>query len=177
MLLTWMELALEAKRAARKSRRMGRPRTERLESRTLLTSAFSPLIDLGTVEGSRAYYGYVNAGTRPIEYHSVTLEASGTLTASIQRMTSNADLFLVKDANHNGRIDSGELLATSTHPGTQSDWVVKSLSAGTYYIGVVARGGATWYSLALIADYAGNNLAAARSFGTLSTGGATASDF
>src|SRR5205085_2596843 len=143
-----------ARRAARRLLCAGAPLMEELESRRLLSGVIAPEINVGFLEGSRAYYGFVNATTRPIDYHSVTLEAPGTLTAWLVGMSSNADLFLVYDTNHNGRIDSGEVLATSTHPGTQSDLIFKSLAAGTYHIGVASRGGTTGYTLALIADYA-----------------------
>lgn len=149
---------------------------EQLEQRTLLSGSLVGAIPIGWFEGSHVYYGSVNAVTQPIQYHSIYMESSGTLNIRLLGMQSNADLVLIKDFNHNGNIDAGEVLATSTNPGTQTDSIVKSLAAGTYYIGVASRGGNTNYTLALIADYAGNTLGAARNVGTISSS-VTVGDF
>lgn len=149
---------------------------EQLERRTLLNGALTAAVPIGPLEGSHVYYGSVNAVTQPIQYHSVFMEAPGTLTAWLLGMKSNADLVLIKDSNYSANVDAGEVLATSTNPGTQSDVIFKSLRAGTYYIGVASRGGNTSYTLALTADYAGNTLGAARNVGTISSS-VSAGDF
>lgn len=149
---------------------------EQLERRTLLSGALAAAIPIGPLEGSHVYYGSVNAANHPVQYHSVFMEATGTLTVWLVGLQSNADLVLIKDFNYNGNIDPGEVLATSNNPGTRSDWIVKSQAVGTYYIGVVSRGGNTNYTLALTADYAGNTLGAARNIGTIS-GSVTVGDF
>src|SRR5205807_3267042 len=83
-------------------------------------------------------------------------------------LSANANLELIRDANHNGKLDSGELLASSNSPGAASESIVKSLSAGTYIAAVVAVGQArTRYHLMLTADYAGNNIPGARDVGSL----------
>lgn len=149
---------------------------EQLERRTLLSGSLAGALPIGWLEGSHVYYGSVNAATQPIQYHSFYMESSGTLSIRLLGMQSNADLFLIKDFNYNGNVDAGEVLATSTNPGTQSDSIFKSLAAGTYYIGVASRGGNTNYTLALSADYAGNTLGAARNMGTIA-GSVSAGDF
>jgi len=151
-------------------------KAEPLERRTLLSGSLAGAVPIGWYEGSHVYYGAVNAVTQPIQYHSFFMESAGTLSIRLLGMQSNADLFLVKDFNYNQSIDAGEVLATSTNPGTQSDSIFKSLAGGTYYIGVASRGGNTSYTLALSADYAGNTLATARNMGTLA-GSVSAGDF
>lgn len=150
---------------------------EPLERRALLSGTMANPVSVGLLDGSRAFTDSVDSHTNPCDWRSVTLSASGILSASLTNLTANADLALVRDANHNGRVDSGELLAQSAHPGTAGESIVKPLPAGTYLVGVFAAAGAkTSYRLSLTADYAGNTLGTARNVGTLASS-ATVRDF
>jgi pimeloyl-ACP methyl ester carboxylesterase len=71
-------------------------------------------------------------------------------------MYGSADVSLIRDANNNGRVDSGEVLASSEGSSNKliSGNRLDNLSAGTYYVRVK---GNTSYGLAVNLDQAGNS--------------------
>jgi hypothetical protein len=149
---------------------------EALETRALLSGSITAL-QTGLLEGRRGFVGSVNARTKPADYRSFTLEAPASLSAVLDHLTANANLTLIHDANHNGRIDSGEVLANSAHTGTSAQVISKSLAAGTYIVAVAATSAAgASYHLSLTSDYAGNTPKTARNIGTLAAS-ATFHDF
>jgi hypothetical protein len=85
------------------------------------------------------------------DFYKLSLGAGRWLTATLSGLASDANLQLIKDANGNGTIDSGDTLATSTKTGTASDAITKFLSTGTYFVRVTRFSGDTNYSLALSA--------------------------
>src|SRR5439155_18743239 len=98
----------------------------------------------------------------------LTLAVAATFKATLSGLSANADLQLIKDANGNLVVDSGETLASSAHTGTTAETITKSLAAGTYYVRVFTPvAAATNYSLVLKSDAAGNTLGAARNVGAL----------
>ena len=150
---------------------------EALEGRALLSGSIATALQTGTLEGRRGFLGSVSSRTNPADYRSFTLEAPATLSAILDNLKANASLALIQDANHNGHVDAGELLATSAHGGTSSQTISRSLAAGTYIVGVFAdKATSTSYHLSLTSDYAGNNLTSARNIGTLASS-ATFHDF
>ena len=64
--------------------------------------------------------------------HRVTKD--GTVGATLSPSFGNADLALIRDANGNGVVDAGEVLASSALGGNQLDRVSKAVSAGTYFV-------------------------------------------
>jgi murein DD-endopeptidase MepM/ murein hydrolase activator NlpD len=95
----------------------------------------------------------------------------------LKDMYGSADVSLIRDANNNGRVDSGEVLASSEGSSNKliSGNLLDNLSAGTYYVRVK---GNTSYGLAVNLDQAGNSrsegnpggfsINKARNLGTLS---------
>jgi hypothetical protein len=145
---------------------------ESLERRALLSASIATALQTGNLEGRRGFVGSVSSRTKPADYRSFTLEAPATVSALLDASKPNASLTLIHDVNHNGQIDAGEVLATTTHR-----TITQSLAAGTYIIGVLAGSAASAsYHLSLTSDYAGNTLKAARNVGTLSSS-ATFHDF
>ena len=141
---------------------------ERLEPRRLLSGSFADPINLGLLEGTASFADSVDARANPADYRSITLATPGNLSVALLGLSANADLALIHDANHNGRIDRGEVLGSSAHPGTSPEFISQFLAAGTYLIGVYAAAGAkTGYRLTVATDFAGQSIFKARNIGTL----------
>jgi hypothetical protein len=86
---------------------------------------------------------------------------------SITGLTDNVDLYLIRDVNGNGLIDSGETIASSTQAGITNESLLSYLDTGSYFALVYQRSGATNYAFQASAtvlpkDYAGNTIAAAK---------------
>ncbi len=107
------------------------------------------------------------------DYYRFTLDTYTDFNLALSRLTANADVQLIRDGNHNGLIDAGEITATSTLPSTTPEQISRPLDGGTYYVRVYDSGTATNYVLDLNAtpavppDLAGHSLVAARNLGTL----------
>ena len=64
--------------------------------------------------------------------------------------TFGANLYLARDANNNGFIEGSEILQQSNNAGNDS--IFRSITAGTYYVGVTQNGAYTTYDLDLDVD-------------------------
>jgi hypothetical protein len=141
---------------------------ERLESRRLLSVSLSGATNLGAFNGRSTFNDSLSSSNMS-DVRKLTLAVAATLKASLSGLSANADLQLIKDANSNLIVDSGEVLANSAHTGAAAESLSKSLAAGTYYVRVFEPASAsTKYSLVLQSDAAGNTLGAARNVGALS---------
>jgi hypothetical protein len=104
----------------------------------------------------------------PNDIFKFSLTAQGTITASFPStgIGSDPDLQLIQDANGNGVIDSGEILASGTHLILGGVSLSRTVAAGTYYLNVkwVPRA-TTTYHLTLTADTAGGSPRQARGMG------------
>lgn len=85
--------------------------------------------------------------TDTLDFYRFNISSRGSVGITLSGMTSDADLRLIRDRNNNGRVDSGEVLATSILAGTQIDRIVRDLEAGTYFIQVNRFSGNTNYTL------------------------------
>lgn len=106
------------------------------------------------------------------------LSTESRLNLTLTGLTADADVRLIRDANGNGSVDSGEEVARSQLDGTRDEAIVlNTLAAGTYFAQVYQYSGNTPYSLNLTAtptfippiDNAGNTLLTARNIGELTT--------
>ncbi len=93
--------------------------------------------DLDSLTGLRSRQGYVG-GLDSVDYFKFDLSAIRDLTLSLtgvggNELTSNLSLRLIQDKNHNGQIDSGEVLDSSTRGGFLNESLNKVLAGGTYY--------------------------------------------
>ncbi len=71
--------------------------------------------------------------------HRINFNGIGALNVTLNSLTANADMRLIYDANNNGIIDAGEVIATSANTGTTSEsFNLSNLAAGSYYIDVYA---------------------------------------
>ena len=129
--------------------------------------------NLGTASGTQSYSDYVNS-TDTDDFYKFVLGANSNVTLSLTGLGADAALQLIKDANNNGVIDSGDVLATSNNSGTNNESISSTLTAGTYFARVYRVSGDTSYTLTTNVtavpppDNAGNTLAAARNLGTAS---------
>jgi len=126
----------------------------------------------------RQLYSSQSVSTNNEKYYRFTIgESAGRLSVGLKDMYGSADVSLIRDANNNGRVDSGEVLASSEGSSNKliSGNLLDNLSAGTYYVRV--KGNAS-YGIAVNLDQAGNSASEgnpggfsinkARNLGTLS---------
>lgn len=103
--------------------------------------------NLGVLIGGRAFRGSVS-GSSPLDIYRFRLDARSDLHLMLAGLSDDADLYLIRDTNGNGLVDSGEVLASSLRSGTQVEAIsLSGLAMGHYYVAVAQYGGATDYSL------------------------------
>lgn len=126
----------------------------------------------------RKLYSSQSVSTNNDKYYRFTIgKPGGRLSVGLKDLSGSADVSLIRDANKNGRVDSGEILASSVGSSNKliSGNQLDNLSAGTYYVRV--KGNAR-YGIAVNLDQAGNSrsegnsggfsINKARNLGTLS---------
>ncbi|MBW4581270.1 MAG: S8 family serine peptidase [Tildeniella nuda ZEHNDER 1965/U140] len=129
---------------------------------TLSTAA-----NFGILTGQRSTNDFVT-NANPQAFYRFQLNAISNLNLTLNGLSADADLYLIRDNNNNGAIDSNDVLAASVAPGTTPDSInVTGLAAGTYFVDVIRYSGNTTYNLTLTADAAGNTLNTARNIGSL----------
>lgn len=121
---------------------------------------------MGTLNGSRYFSGGVNSidfsgqgqgGFLPpppvdtADYYSFSLGTTSNFSLSLSGLSADADVQLIRDGNYNGIVDFGEVIASSTRGGTDSESIsVTNLGADTYNVLVFPFGSAnTGYDLTL----------------------------
>jgi hypothetical protein len=104
--------------------------------------------NIGTLAAPVSFKDYVGADDS-VDLYKFTLSRTKPFTASLSRLSADANLQLIRDANGNGIIDAGETLSTSAKIGTSGESIIKALPAGTYYARVYRGSGDTNYSLGL----------------------------
>ena len=105
----------------------------------------------------RQLYSSQSVSTNNDKYYRFTIgESAGRLSVGLKDMSGSADVSLIRDANNNGRVDSGEVLGSSEGSSNKliSGNLLDNLSAGTYYLRV--KGNAS-YGIAVNLDQAGNS--------------------
>lgn len=94
------------------------------------------------------------------DFYRFSLNGRSSFNLTVDGLRADADVQLIRDANSNGQIDSGEVIASSTKGGTTAESIKNTLEAGTYYIRTYRFSGDTYYNLNVSAtpvDYAGNS--------------------
>jgi hypothetical protein len=124
--------------------------------------------NLGIVNGLTSVNDYVSVSDT-VDLYRFTASAAGTVSAQLTPQFGNANLALIRDANNNGVVDAGEILASSSLTGTQPDRVSRSIAAGNYFLRVnyADPSGAARHFLTFHTDYAGSTTATARNVGAL----------
>lgn len=99
--------------------------------------------DVRTLNGSRHFSGSLvtgvtSSGRRDTQdFYRFNLDTTSDFSLSLTGMTSNANVEVIRDANRNGVIDVGEVIAVSTAPGTASEAILmQGLGAGDYIVRV-----------------------------------------
>lgn len=83
------------------------------------------------------------------DFYRFTVNQTGVFTATLSGMTADADVRLIQDANNNGIVDQGEVLAWQWERGSTAESIRKFLSAGSYALEVMSYNKqATNYTLA-----------------------------
>ena len=91
-------------------------------------------------------------GTDSLDIYRINLKNRSSFNLNLKGLQTNADVQLVQDLNQNGRTDTGEVIASSRAPNTQTDSInIIGLSTGTYYVRVLPKAGSTNYQLTLSA--------------------------
>lgn len=130
--------------------------------------------DLGIL-GTTTASGFVG-NANPNDFYRFTLSANSDFDLTLEGLSADADVDLIRDANGNGTVDSDEILESSSALGSATEQISANLASGTYFIRVLQYEGDTNYNLSLSAtpaasgppDRAGNSLNAANDLGVLS---------
>lgn len=92
------------------------------------------------------------------DFYSFSLSARSSLNIAVDGLSANADVQLIRDANSNGSVDSGEVLSTSNKTGSSSESLRPTLDAGNYFIRVYSNTGDTNYNLKVFQNFAPTSL-------------------
>ncbi len=104
-------------------------------SETLATATAEPSVTFSSVGQTSA--------NRLSDFYQFTITQAGVFNASLTGLTGDADVRLIQDANQNGEIDTGEVLAWQWERGSVSESIRRFLTAGTYYAQVMSYGDQT----------------------------------
>ena len=108
---------------------------EKLETREYLSSSLSGAKYLDIESKEATVVDVVNNGDKEDLYMVRVMKAS-TLNFRLDNMTGDGCLELINDRNHNGRLDSGEVMQKSNHLLAANEKVSKMVAPGIYYVRV-----------------------------------------
>jgi subtilisin family serine protease len=124
---------------------------------------------IGTLSGERTFKDSLGINDTQ-DFYRFSLSSIRNFSLSLNGLTADADVELIRDANNNGVVDDGEVIKVSALSGTQpASMLLHPLAAGTYYVRVYQFNGSTNYNLNLSATaVVENKLGTAQNIGTLS---------
>jgi hypothetical protein len=124
--------------------------------------------NLGTVNGLIRADDSVTIAD-PFDFYKFTASAAGKVSAQLFCEFEPATVDLIRDANNNGVVDPGEVLASSTPSAMGLEQLSKSITGGTYFLRVKITDStiASKYLLTFHTDYAGSTPQDARTVGAL----------
>lgn len=102
--------------------------------------------DLGILSSPQTVFDYVGTSDTN-DFYRFTLNGTNTVNLNLSGLSADADMQLIQDANNNGVVDAGEVLAYPWQDGILPENLTIGLGAGTYYIRVFPYSGSTNYSL------------------------------
>jgi Bacterial pre-peptidase C-terminal domain len=70
------------------------------------------------------------------DYYQFTIPTFRNVRVSLTGLADDLNVRLIRDFNNNGRVDSGEVVVSSTNTGTQNDEISTFLDPGTYFVNV-----------------------------------------
>ncbi|MBH8572454.1 DUF11 domain-containing protein [Nostocaceae cyanobacterium CENA369] len=157
------------------------------------TNAFPNIIDIGNLENSQYLSGSINT-TNTEQYYNFVIGSlqgeEGYFTTPrdfnllLDGLSGDVDVELFQDFSEDGIRQNGEVIASSTKSGNESETInLPNLDEGIYYLRVFQKSGDTNYNLTLTVpplpvppDNAGNTPNNAQDLGILS-GSLTRTDF
>jgi hypothetical protein len=92
------------------------------------------------------------------DFYSLSLSGRSSLNIAVDGLGANADVQIIKDANSNGLIDTGEVISGGYKGGTGSELIRHTLNAGNYFIRVYSKGSDTNYNLKVFENVAPTSL-------------------
>lgn len=111
--------------------------------------SYSTARNIGILNGTRNYSDFVGM-TDTTDYYRFYVTDTSNVRIDLTGLSADADLYLMRDRNGNGRFDESDILDYSDLGGTSSDSIqIDNLAAGTYFIGVEQWTGNTNYNLSL----------------------------
>ncbi|MBD2082771.1 VCBS repeat-containing protein [Leptolyngbya sp. FACHB-17] len=72
------------------------------------------------------------------DFYRFTIGQSGIFTAGLTGLTGDADVRLIQDANGNGAIDNGEILAWQWERGLKDESIRRFIAPGAYFVQVLS---------------------------------------
>jgi hypothetical protein len=101
---------------------------------------FVSAYDAGTIDNTnRLFTNQLNADNTTAFYR-FTLAAQGNFTANLTGLGDTVEELVVQDANQDGQVQAGDVLAQQTGSATSSASISMQLNAGTYYLWVAPPG-------------------------------------
>ncbi|WP_445633567.1 PPC domain-containing protein [Nostoc sp. DSM 114161] len=115
------------------------------------TSDFSNLLpkefELGNLSGDVTRNNSINDKNTADVYH-FSLGSFEGVNITLGGLSNDADIRLIRDFNHNGRVEAGEEIARSINGAITSDIISNINNAGDYFLQVNQFQGSTNYTLA-----------------------------
>jgi subtilisin family serine protease len=103
---------------------------------------------MGGLETPQTFTDGVNSGDS-VDFYRFDLTVDSTLNLSLDQLTADADVAVIRDINGDGIANYTEILQTSTNSGIIPDSLSVNLIPGTYYVVVFQQEGDTQYNLNL----------------------------
>lgn len=101
-------------------------------------------VNVGTLTSDRVFTGAINNGNTA-DVYAFTLPTFAGVNITLDGLSSDADIRLIRDGNNNGVVDSGEVVASSTRGGSLSDTISNTNLSGNYLLQVYQFSGSTNY--------------------------------
>jgi hypothetical protein len=107
--------------------------------------------NLGILTNIQSASDFVGAA-QPANIYSFILNTPSIFSATVDGLSADVDVELIKDINGNGAVGLDDIIASSNNVGTASETIVSNgaLPAGTYFVRVSQFQGDTDYNLRLL---------------------------
>ncbi len=103
---------------------------------------------IGPLSGTQIYRDFVDGSVDRRDLYSFSLAGPRNLTITLDGLSNDVDLYLIRDANNNGAIDANESLAVADLPNADFERIqMNRLAAGNYFLVVGQYRGESNYTL------------------------------
>jgi Bacterial pre-peptidase C-terminal domain len=107
-------------------------------------------VEVGVLD-SASYDNLINNSDTSDTYHFSLVNDNVAFSLSLNQLSADADVRLIKDFNSNGVFDVGEVIARSSNIGALPESINANLNAGDYFVQVYQYSGSTTYNLTMVA--------------------------